>query len=75
MSNDSTATDRYRSFKGIDFDDQASRMIGRITLHTQGCEGPFWAYFFQRRNATADRRYDDQLLRLQPEPRVAGSQG
>jgi len=54
--------DRYRTFKGIDFDGQARRMIARIELHTQGGDNPFWAYFFQRRNATAGMRCDDQLL-------------
>lgn len=33
--------DRYRSFKGIDFDGQASRMIMRIESHTQGTDDPF----------------------------------
>ncbi|APW45460.1 N(2)-fixation sustaining protein CowN [Rhodoferax antarcticus] len=54
--------DRYRSFKGIDFDGQASRMIERIEAHTQGSDDPFWAYFFKRRNATQGMRCDDQLL-------------
>lgn len=54
--------DRYRTFKGIDFDGQAARMIARIEAHTQGLDDPFWAYFFQRRNATEGMRYDDQLL-------------
>ena len=54
--------DRYRSFKGIDFDGQAARMIARIESHTQGVDDPFWAYFFQRRNAKHGMRYDDQLL-------------
>jgi len=57
-----TTVDRYRSFKGIDFDGQASRMIARIETHTQGSDDPFWVYFFQRRNATEGMRYDDQLL-------------
>ena len=57
-----TTVDRYRSFKGIDFDGQASRMIARIEFHTEGSDDPFWAYFFQRRNATEGMRYDDQLL-------------
>ncbi len=55
-------TDRYRSFKGIDVDGQAARMIARIELHTQGTDDPFWTYFFQRRNATQGMRCDDQLL-------------
>ncbi len=54
--------DRYRSFKGIDFEGQASRMIARIEQHTQGSEDPFWVYFFKRRNATQGMRCDDQLL-------------
>jgi len=54
--------DRYRSFKGIDFDGQANRMIARIEQHTQRSEDPFWAYFFKRRNATQGMRCDDQLL-------------
>jgi hypothetical protein len=56
------STDRYHSFKGIDFDGQASRMIARIEFHTLGTEDPFWAYFFKRRNATQGMRCDDQLL-------------
>ena len=56
------STDRYRTFKGIDFDGQASRMIARIEQHTQGSDDPFWAYFFKRRNATQGMRCDDQLL-------------
>lgn len=55
-------TDRYRSFKGIDFDGQAARMIARIEAHTQGTDDPFWTYFFKRRNATQGMRCDDQLL-------------
>jgi N(2)-fixation sustaining protein CowN len=57
-----TTIDRYRSFKGIDFDGQASRMVARIETHTQGTDDPFWAYFFKRRNATQGMRCDDQLL-------------
>jgi hypothetical protein len=55
-------TDRYRSFKGIDFDGQAARMIARIESHMQGTDDAFWAYFFKRRNATQGMRCDDQLL-------------
>lgn len=55
-------TDRYRSFKGIDFDGQAERMMARIDMHTQGIDDPFWVYFFKRRNATQGMRCDDQLL-------------
>ena len=55
-------TDRYRSFKGIDLDGQAARMIARIESHTQGSDDPFWVYFFKRRNATVGMRCDDQLL-------------
>jgi hypothetical protein len=62
MSSVPSTSDRYLSFKGIDFDGQAQRMIERITLHTQGGGDPFWAYFFQRRSATTGMRYDDQLL-------------
>ena len=54
--------DRYRSFKGIDFDGQARRVLERIERHTRGSANPFWAYFFQRRNATTGMRCDDQLL-------------
>jgi hypothetical protein len=62
MSAVPASSDRYLSFKGIDFDGQACRMIERITLHTQGDNDPFWTYFFQRRYATNGMRYDDQLL-------------
>jgi len=62
MSSVPSTSDRYLSFKGIDFDGQASRMIERITSHTQGGDDPFWVYFFQRRHATTGMRYDDQLL-------------
>jgi len=55
-------TDRYRSFKGIDFDGQASRMMERIASHTQTLNDPFWTYFQNRRNATQGMRCDDQLL-------------
>jgi hypothetical protein len=55
-------TDRYRTFKGIDFDGQANRMMARIASHTQGLDDPFWTYFFKRRNATQGMRCDDQLL-------------
>ena len=54
--------DRYRTFKGIDFDGQARRVLERIEHHTRGSDNPFWAYFYQRRNATTGMRYDDQLL-------------
>lgn len=54
--------DRYRSFKGIDFNGQASRMMARIASLTQGLDDPFWVYFFKRRNATRGMRCDDQLL-------------
>jgi hypothetical protein len=55
-------TDRYRSFKGIDFDGQASRMMVRIESHTQAIDDPFWTYFHNRRHATEGMRCDDQLL-------------
>lgn len=54
--------DRYRSFKGIDFDGQSRRMIERIESHTQGASDPFWTYFYKRRNATDGMRCDDLLL-------------
>ena len=54
--------DRYRSFKGIDFDGQAHRMMARIESHTLQETNPFWAYFFKRRNATEGAQLDDQLL-------------
>jgi hypothetical protein len=54
--------DRYRSFKGIDFDGQAQRIMARIESHTQDGMDPFWTYFFKRRNATEGARLDDQLL-------------
>ena len=56
------AADRYRSFKGIDFDGQASRMMARITFHTQAGDDRFWAYFFDRRQARSGMRCDDLLL-------------
>jgi hypothetical protein len=62
MSSVPSTSDRYLSFKGIDFDGQAQRMMERISLHTQGSDDPLWAYFFQRRNATTGMRCDDQLL-------------
>ena len=54
--------DRYRTFKGIDFDGQASRMMARIESHTREANDPFWIYFYKRRNATEGARCDDQLL-------------
>jgi hypothetical protein len=54
--------DRYRSFKGIDFDGQSDRMMARIQLHTQNTDNKFWPYFFQRRSATKGMRCDDLLL-------------
>lgn len=56
------AVDRYRSFKGIDFDGQSNRMMARIKSHTDGSSDLFWAYFYQRRNATQGARCDDLLL-------------
>jgi len=54
--------DRYRTFKGIDFDGQASRMLERIDSHTRDANDLFWTYFNQRRNATEGVRCDDLLL-------------
>jgi hypothetical protein len=54
--------DRYRSFKGIDFDGQSDRMMARIQSHTQNTDDKFWAYFFRRRSATKGMRCDDLLL-------------
>lgn len=54
--------DRYRTFKGIDFDGQASRMLERIDSHTRDANDLFWTYFNQRRNATEGARCDDLLL-------------
>ena len=54
--------DRYRSFKGIDFDGQVSRMMARIESHTRDLDDPFWTYFSKRRDATQGMRCDDQLL-------------
>ena len=56
------AADRYRSFKDIDCDGQASRMMARITFHTQAGDDRFWAYFFDRRQARSGMRCDDLLL-------------
>jgi hypothetical protein len=56
------SSDRYRSFKGIDFDGQAARMLARIRLLTEGEDDAFWAYFFRRRDATSGMHCDDQLL-------------
>jgi hypothetical protein len=55
-------TDRYRTFKGIDFEGQSNRMMARIATHTAGLDDPFWTYFYQRRNATQGMRCDDLLL-------------
>ena len=57
-----TPNDRYRTFKGIDFDGQASRMMVRIESHTRDLGDPFWTYFYKRRDATQGMRCDDQLL-------------
>ena len=54
--------DRYRTFKGIDFEGQASRMLERIDLLTGDANNLFWTYFNQRRNATEGARCDDLLL-------------
>jgi len=54
--------DRYRTFKGIDFGGQASRMLERIDSHTRDANDLFWTYFNQRRNATEGARCDDLLL-------------
>jgi len=54
--------DRYRTFKGIDFEGQASRMLERIDAHTGQAKDLFWTYFNQRRNATEGARCDDLLL-------------
>jgi len=54
--------DRYRTFKGIDFGGQASRMFERIDSHTRDANDLFWTYFNQRRNATEGARCDDLLL-------------
>ena len=64
-SADSLATDfvdRYRTFKGIDFDGQANRMLERIDSHTREANDLFWTYFNKRRNATEGARVDDLLL-------------
>jgi hypothetical protein len=55
-------SDRYRSFKGIDFNGQAQRMMERIALHTADSDDAFWVYFYKRRNATTGMCCDDQLL-------------
>lgn len=57
-----TTVDRYRTFKGIDFDGQASRMMERIESHTRAADNIFWTYFYKRRNATAGACCDDLLL-------------
>jgi hypothetical protein len=54
--------DRYRSFKGIDFDGQTRRMMERIEHHTLAGADRFWTYFHQRRNAVSGPRHDDLLL-------------
>ena len=57
-SPDLAASDRYRSFKGIDFDGQAQRMMARIESHTRQGSDPFWTYFYKRRHATEGARCD-----------------
>ncbi|MBB2983972.1 MULTISPECIES: N(2)-fixation sustaining protein CowN [Paraburkholderia] len=62
MSTSSASADRYRTFKGIDFDGQTRRMMERIEQHTLSSDDPFWAYFHGRRRATNGPRHDDLLL-------------
>lgn len=59
---DGESVNRYRTFKGIDFDAQSNRMMARIKSHTEGTDDLFWAYFYKRRNATEGARLDDLLL-------------
>jgi len=62
MSAALTSVDRYLTFKGIDFDGQANRMLERIESHTRNVDNLFWTYFYKRRNATNGARCDDLLL-------------
>ena len=62
MSAALTSVDRYLTFKGIDFDGQANRMLERIESHTRNVDNLFWTYFSKRRNATNGARCDDLLL-------------
>jgi len=62
MSTAPTLNDRYRTFKGIDFDGQSRRMMARIAEYTTGLNDPFWTYFYNRRNATQGMRCDGLLL-------------
>lgn len=56
------ATDRYRSFKGIDVEGQTRRVMERIEHHTRDRPDRFWTYFHERRQARTGPRHDDLLL-------------
>lgn len=61
--NDAEATDRYKSFSGIDCAGNTRRVMAYIDHHTIGLEDhKFWTYFHGRRHATTGARLDDLLL-------------
>ncbi len=57
-------TDRYVSFKGIDCDGNAKRLIAYLRRHIDdpGKTNPFWEQFKQKLTPTSGPRYDELYL-------------
>ncbi|MDR3413822.1 MAG: N(2)-fixation sustaining protein CowN [Formivibrio sp.] len=57
-------SDRYVSFKGIDCDGNAKRLIAYLRRHIDIPEktNPFWEQFKQKLNPTSGPRYDELYL-------------
>ncbi len=57
-------SDRYVSFRGIDCDGNAKRLIAYLRRHIDDPEktNPFWEQFKQKLNPTAGPRYDNLYL-------------
>ncbi|MFT4078625.1 N(2)-fixation sustaining protein CowN [Rhodomicrobium lacus] len=51
--------DRYVSFKNIDCNARAEKMMDALQPYIEAAENPFWAYFQQKRAEFNAKGYDD----------------
>jgi len=51
--------DRYVSFKNIDCNARAQKMMDALQPYIEAAENPFWAYFSQKRAEFNAKGYDD----------------
>jgi hypothetical protein len=51
--------DRYVSFRDVDWEGRASRVMAGVTRHIEAGDSPFWPYFERQRALAQERGLDD----------------